>query len=353
MQQLRTKHEIAFRQLCLASDLPYSTFMRWKQRAARHEPLLLPPGPRKLGEPDWDAVFADLEDLKHGAKRSRGAPALWQIKYRDVLSRRRFGCLVAQVRHGVMEGRRADLTRVQWHMPRLVWALDPAEIATDSHGHKVHVTTVRDLASQYAFAPIAGHTPCGEQVAGHLSRLFSQHGPPLFLKRDNGGNLNHPMINAVLRQYWVIPLNSPVRYPQYNGAVEHTQEEFQKACDERLRYRSACHPDHFEAYAEAAAAELNHKQRRALRNRTACEVFHAARSRAMVNRRRRKEVTDQIIVAAAAALECVEHVNSRTVQRAWRLAIEAWLAENRVITLSQSQRGVTHFSEENVSLSLM
>ena len=85
---------------------------------------------------------------------------------------------------------------------------------------------------------------------------------------------------------------------------------------------------------------------------TASEVFHAARSRAMVNRRSRKGVTDQIIVAAAATLESIEPVSGRTVQRVWRLAVEAWLAENRVITLSQSQRSVTHFSEENVSLSL-
>ena len=63
-------------------------------------------------------------------------------------------------------------------------------------------------------------------------------------------------------------------------------------------------------------------------------------------------MTDQIIVAAAAALECIEPVTGRTVQRAWCLAVEAQLAENRVITLSQSQRTVTHFSEENVSLSL-
>ena len=72
----------------------------------------------------------------------------------------------------------------------------------------------------------------------------------------------------------------------------------------------------------------------------------------MVNRRGRKEVTDRIIVAAAAALECIEPVIGRTVQRAWRLAIEAWLAENRFITLSQSQRGVGRLSEESVSLSL-
>ena len=85
--------------------------------------------------------------------------------------------------------------------------------------------------------------------------------------------------------------------------------------------------------------------------RAACQVFRAARSRAMVNRRGRKEVTDRIIVAAAAGLECIEQANSCTVQRAWRLTVEARLAENRVIALSQSQRSVTHFSEEDVSLS--
>ena len=63
-------------------------------------------------------------------------------------------------------------------------------------------------------------------------------------------------------------------------------------------------------------------------------------------------MTVQIIVAAAAALECIEPVTGRTVQRAWRLAIDARFAANRVITLPQSQRSVIHFSENNVSLSL-
>ena len=71
----------------------------------------------------------------------------------------------------------------------------------------------------------------------------------------------------------------------------------------------------------------------------------------MVIDRRRKEVTDQIIVAAAAALERIEPVPGLTVRRAWRLAVAACLAQNRVITLSQSQRSVTHSSEEDVSLS--
>jgi len=66
----------------------------------------------------------------------------------------------------------------------------------------------------------------------------------------------------------------------------------------------------------------------------------------------RKEVTDRIIVAAPAALECMEPANGRIFQRAWCPGVEAWLVENRVITLSQSQQGVAHFSEENVSLSL-
>ena len=112
-------------------------------------------------------MFADLEGLKHGARRTRGAPALWRAKYRDVLSRRDFGRLVARVRHGLLEGRRADLTRVRWHVPRLVWALDPAEIATDGNGDKVHVTTVRDLASQYAFAAPDRTDGLREQFARH------------------------------------------------------------------------------------------------------------------------------------------------------------------------------------------
>jgi hypothetical protein len=55
----------------------------------------------------------------------------------------------------------------------------------------------------------------GEEVAGHLDCLFGRFGPPLFCKRDNGGNVNHAAVDDVLGDAMVIPINSPVdRVPQ-------------------------------------------------------------------------------------------------------------------------------------------
>jgi hypothetical protein len=69
--------------------------------------------------------------------------------------------------------------------------------------------------------------PCGEEIAGHLSRHFERFGPPLFIKRDNAGNLNHTSVNEVLEEHMVIPINSPYYTPSYNGAIEHSQGEFE------------------------------------------------------------------------------------------------------------------------------
>jgi len=349
MERLRKEHGLTYRQLCRGADLPYSTLLRLKRRADLRQPLWLPPGPKKLEAPDWDQLFEDLLRLKHGTKRTRGTGALWREKYRHVLSRRDFGRTVDSVRRGLLEDRRADLTRVQWHVPGLVWALDPTDLDLDGELRHVQGTTVSDLSSRYLLAPIAGPMPCGEQIAGHLARLFSTHRPPLFLKRDNAGNLNHPSVNDVLAENWVIPLNSPVRYPQYNGAVEHMQAELQKRCSRRLGDRPQCPGAHLEAYVELAAHDLNHRPRRSLGQMNACQVFHAAPRRAMVDRNTRKEVTDQLIAVTAEALENIEKPNRRTVQRAWRLAVEAWLVENNVITLSRNQESVTHFPGKNVS----
>ena len=68
--------------------------------------------------------------------------------------------------------------------------------------------------------------PCGEEVAGHLSHLVSRFGPPLFCKRDNGGNLNHMVVDEVLADALVVPINNPANTAFYNGAIEHTQGEF-------------------------------------------------------------------------------------------------------------------------------
>jgi hypothetical protein len=64
--------------------------------------------------------------------------------------------------------------------------------------------------------------PCGEQIASHLDRHLSRFGPPLFLKRDNGGNLNHLAVNTLLEERIIIPINSSCYRASYNGSIEHS-----------------------------------------------------------------------------------------------------------------------------------
>jgi transposase InsO family protein len=51
-------------------------------------------------------------------------------------------------------------------------------------------------------------------------RLFDEHGPPLVLKSDNGGQFKADTTKAVMAAQDVLPLYSPKRHPQYNGGVE-------------------------------------------------------------------------------------------------------------------------------------
>jgi hypothetical protein len=89
-----------------------------------------------------------------------------------------------------------------------------------------------DLASRYRFAPLFALALLGGEIAGHLHQLFHRHGAPLFLKRDNGSNLNCSEVNDVLVAHGVIPLNSPAYYPRYNGAMENSIGQFNKAVEE-------------------------------------------------------------------------------------------------------------------------
>jgi hypothetical protein len=43
-----------------------------------------------------------------------------------------------------------------------------------------------------------GNVPSGEEISGYLAATFNRFGAPLFLKRDNGVNLNYVAVNDVL-----------------------------------------------------------------------------------------------------------------------------------------------------------
>ena len=58
-------------------------------------------------------------------------------------------------------------------------------------GVRFHVLQVIDLGSRMKLEPaVKGEAFTGEEVAEHLNYLMQKHEAPLFLKRDNGSNLN-------------------------------------------------------------------------------------------------------------------------------------------------------------------
>ena len=94
--------------------------------------------------------------------------------------------MVRQARSAHNRASAAALCRVRWLRPDIAWALDGMQYIG------CHVQNLQDMCSHYKFAPLTtAHMPCGEEIAGHLDRHLTRFGPPLFLKRDNAGNLNH------------------------------------------------------------------------------------------------------------------------------------------------------------------
>src|SRR4030042_399276 len=97
---------------------------------------------------------------------------------------------LGQGRQEVMADHLKNLRRIEWLVPGVVWAMDVTEYDLEMAG-KIHLHNTQDLGSRYKFPPLSGECPVGEEIAGFLSEKVCRFGPPLFLKRDNGGNLNH------------------------------------------------------------------------------------------------------------------------------------------------------------------
>jgi hypothetical protein len=63
-------------------------------------------------------------------------------------------------------------------------------------------------------------------VQAIYAELFAEHGPPLVMKSDNGGQFKSDETKGLLAEHRVIPLYSPKRHPQYNGGVERANGQF-------------------------------------------------------------------------------------------------------------------------------
>ena len=227
---------------------------------------------------------------------------------------------------------------VTWLHPNLVWAIDGCELKLA--GDKVHLQNLSDLCSRYKLPPLATeYVPCGKEVAGHLTRLFTRLGPPLFCKRDNGSNLNHTAVYQVLADALVIPINSPAHMASYNGAIERTQGEF-KTYLSRWRWKARS-KDQIRLLVETAAHDLNHRRRRSLSGKTACRIYFG-KNRLRYPKRKRKAAYQWIKDLAQRLSSTIG--DDQITPASWRIAARQWLMKNRMIRIVRAGKVLPYSS---------
>jgi len=333
--QMHRELGVGLRQLCEAAHLNYRRFMRWKCRCAEGKPPVEEPGPGPVEPLDYEAIWEHVRHLHHARQRSQGTGALYE-ELRGVISRRKFRHLVRRARLEQRRAQDANQWRLEWTASfGKVWAMDTTEIVL-TDGTRVWFQTIRDLGARYTIAPFALHTPTGSDIARWLEDAFQRFGVPLFLRFDNAANENCPEVMALLAKYWVIPFNSPPRYPQYNGGCERAQIELQNEVEDWTADLPQVPAEHLDAYAAMAVHGLNHKPRPVLDGRHACQVFTRDAGHATLTPGQRKEVLDELIAAAAVLLEQDDARNSHHARRAWRHAVQWWLENHAVIRVAQT-----------------
>lgn len=345
LTQLKRDVRWPYRRLCRFLGVPYGTFRRWKQRLAQGEPARVRPGPKKAVPLSLEELRGEVDRLHHGPERSRGVGALYR-RYHAQVSRRDLETLTETVRQAFAQQRQADLCRVTWHVPGLVWSLDDAELArVSSHALRLH--QVQDLASRYKFPPWVGEQILGEAVALRLEQLFVQHGPPLVLKRDNGSNLNQQAVDTLLARYLVIPLNSPPHYPPYNGGMERALRELKTPLAEKILASGPIPVSQVQGWAEVLAHDLNHRPRRSLDGQVACRVFQDARSaRKAYTLRKRRGIFEEINELTRTLMQARAVRTQRQAETARRLAVETWLQRNGVISVTQNKQVLPIFLKQ-------
>lgn len=331
LQQLdKGRQEFSWKELCYQL-LPCATVMRWRARTQAAQPVLEKPGPKKPQPLNIELVKARIAQLNHGPRRTADTTAL-QLELSSAISRRRFQELVAEERQNRLD----DMKRIQWLVPGSVWSFDTTDYGPD----KIKITPLRDLASKYTLpVPLVGAQENGACIAQYLEQMFKRDGAPMVLKRDLGSPLRCHQVNEVLERYCVLPLDSPPKYPQYNGSIERSMRDLHDALHQ-VRLHQPQLPLCVEL--ELAAHRLNHRSLRSLGHRTPCQVYHDPARRLRLHGLSRQRFFRDVFAQFWQYTQTMPERNRHTLNAAWRLVVETWLRRQGWIS-------VTAKSKTNVS----
>ena len=309
---------------------------RWRARVrAGHWPIGQG-GPQKSEPLPMAELVAAITGLEHGARRTHGTGAL-HGRFQAAISRRELAEIVAEERRAANQRQRWRWQRVSWLHVNVAWSIEGVEWPADHRGDRLWLHPVQELCSRFRFPPLVRCGEDGEAIARHLEALFKAHGAPLFLKRDNGSALNSAAVNAVLAAYAVLPLNSPVHYPRYNGAVENGIGEARRLLRWLQQAPPQWQPDALTPYVHAAYQEMNYRHRRCLGGRCAAEVYHES-PRRRFSRVQRHAVLEWISRRACVIFQHRRSRGRRSFDAAWRQAAESWLRCQGLITVAINPR---------------
>lgn len=332
IEQIKEIFQVSYELLFQMIGICSATYRRWKSRIANALEPVRQSGPKPVKPLDFGKVHTEMKKLEHKSKRSHGVDN-FRKSLQGAISRRDLDLLIATARREAMARQKAAQCELDWLEPGTVWAMDVFEMKLPYTPRKSYVLTVQDLATGYKFPPLAMEKePRGHEVAAHLKKLFTQFDKPLFLKLDNGGNLNHYTIKELLADLGILPLNSPAYYASYNGAIEHTQGEFKVRLQEC--YDKANSFAEFTLMVDLAAHDLNHSGRRKYKGKNSCLKFFG-KPRISFSKRKRKEVFEWI---SDLAIDIVAKSGEKKIRStAWRVACRKWLEENRLVSIKKLQ----------------
>jgi transposase InsO family protein len=176
---------------------------------------------RLRGRPPKQSDFRDRHEVLevyHEVGPHVGLPTLRTAF--PTMSRGELSDLQGRYRRYILATHRRSVERLCWTLAGRVWAMDHAQPPEPIDGRFPRLLAVRDLASgmQLAWLPVEDET--AETTAAVLTLLFTQHGPPLVLKSDNGSPFISHLLYELLERWQVVPLFSPLQMPEYNGACE-------------------------------------------------------------------------------------------------------------------------------------
>jgi hypothetical protein len=155
----------------------------------------------------------------------------------------------------------------------------------------------------------------------------------MFLKLDLGSPLNCEAVNRVLERHRVLPLNSPARYPQYNGSMERNMRDLHAALDERQTLEVP-----LPVKTELVTHQLNHRCLRSLHHLTPCQVYHDPARRLRLHGAFRQKVFREVFEQFWYYIATMPNRNHHAINAAWRLIVETWLRRQGWISVTANSK---------------